>query len=129
MNMGPNLAIKIPQISKMFDQYFSHVYTQINHHDLTLKEFETVYKSLKRNKAFDIDDINSSIVIDFFKELKTPLFYIFRAALREGIFPDEMKVTKISPIFKGGNNLQAENYRPISVLPVFSKILEKIMYN
>ena len=77
MNMGPNLAIKIPQISKMFDQYFSHVYTQINHHDLTLKEFETVYKSLKRNKAFDIDDINSSIVIDFFKELKTHYFIFF----------------------------------------------------
>ena len=40
-----------------------------------------------------------------------------------------MKIAKVSPIFKEGNNLQAENYRPISVLPVFSKILEKIMYN
>ena len=40
-----------------------------------------------------------------------------------------MKIAKVSPIFKGGNNLQAENYRPISVLPVFSKILEKIIYN
>ena len=36
-----------------------------------------------------------------------------------------MKITKVSPIFKGGNNQQAENYRPISVLLVFSKILEK----
>ena len=126
MNMGPNLAIKIPQISKMFDQYFSHVYTQINHHDLTLKEFETVYKSLKRNKASDIDDVNSNIVLDFFEELKTTLFCIFRPSLREGVFHDEMKITKVSPIFKEG---KAENYRPISVLPVFSKILEKIMYN
>ena len=40
-----------------------------------------------------------------------------------------MKIAKVAPIFKGGNNLKAENYRPISVLPVFSKILEKIMYN
>ena len=40
-----------------------------------------------------------------------------------------MKIGKFSAIFEGGNNLQAENYRPISVLPVFSKILEKIMYN
>ena len=48
-----------------------------NHHDLTLKEFETAYKSLKRNKASGIDDINSNIVLDFFEELKTPLFYIF----------------------------------------------------
>ena len=36
-----------------------------------------------------------------------------------------MKITKVSPIFKGGNNQQTENYRPISVLLVFSKILEK----
>ena len=40
-----------------------------------------------------------------------------------------MKIARVSPIFKGGDNLQAENYRPISVLPVFSKILEKILYN
>ena len=40
-----------------------------------------------------------------------------------------MKIAKVSPIFKGGNNLQTENYRPISVLLLFSKILEKIMYN
>ena len=40
-----------------------------------------------------------------------------------------MKTAKVSPIFKRGNNLQTENYRPISVLPVFSKILEKIMCN
>ena len=40
-----------------------------------------------------------------------------------------MKIAKVSPIFKGANNLQAENYRSFSVLPVFSKILEKFMYN
>ena len=65
----------------------------------------------------------------FFEELKTPLFYICRASLTEGVFPDEMKIAKVSPIFKGSNNLQAENYRPISILRVFSKILEKLMYN
>ena len=127
-NIGPNLSKKIPQISKTFDQYFSPVDTQINHHDLTLKEFETAYKSLKRNKASGIDNINCKSVLDFFEELKTPLLYIWRSSLTEGVFPNEMKIAKVSPIFKGGNNLQAENYRPILILPVFSKILEKLMY-
>ena len=67
----------MPQISKTLDQYSSPADSQINHHDLTLKECETAYKSLKRNKASGIDDINSNIVLDFFEELKTPLFYIF----------------------------------------------------
>ena len=40
-----------------------------------------------------------------------------------------MKIAKVSPIFKGGNNLQVENYRPILILLVFSKILEELMYN
>ena len=76
MNIGANLANKIPQISKTFDQYFSPVDTQINHHDLTLKEFETTYKSLKRNKASGIDDISCNIVLDFLKNSK-PHYFIF----------------------------------------------------
>ena len=107
----------------MFDQYFSPIDTQINHNDLTLKEFETAYKSLKCNKTSGIDDINSNTVLDCFEELKTPLFYIIRALLREGVFLDEMKIAKVSPVFKGGNKLPAENYRLISVLLIFSKIL------
>ena len=67
--------------------------------------------------------------LHFFEELKTPSFYIFEASLREGVFPDEMKIANVNPIFKGGNDLRAENYRPISVLPVFLKILEKVMHN
>ena len=106
--------------SKTFDQYFSPVDTQIDHHDLIFKEFETAYKSLQRNKASGVDDINSNIILDFFEELKTPLCYIFRASLR--VFPDEMRITKVNSIFKEGNNLKVENYRPISVLPVFSDV-------
>ena len=38
-------------------------------------------------------------------------------------------MAKVIPVFKGGNNLDVNNYRPISVLPVFSKILEKAIFN
>ena len=124
-----SLSKKIPQINKTLDQYFPSADTQINHHDLTLKEFETAYKSLKRNKTSGTDNINCKIVLDIFEKLKSPLFFICRASLTETVFPDQMKFAKVSLIFKGGNNLQAENYRPISVLPLFSKVLEKIMYN
>ena len=49
-------------------------------------------------------------------------------SINQGVFPDEMKIAKVIPIYKSGNKSQTSNYRPISVLIFFLKILEKIMY-
>lgn len=49
--------------------------------------------------------------------------------LETGHFPDSLKIARVSPIFKSGSTLDAGNYRPISVLPIISKIFEKIIYN
>ena len=54
---------------------------------------------------------------------------IFYSSLSLGIFPDSMKIAKVPPVFKAGKKELVSNYRPISVLRCFSKILEKIMYN
>ena len=55
--------------------------------------------------------------------------HIFQLSLSKGIFPDSLKIAKLTPIFKTGETTNLSNYRPISVLPCFYKILEKIMYN
>ena len=55
--------------------------------------------------------------------MKNILFHIFKVSIKQGIFPYSLKIAKVTPIFKSGN------YRPISILPVFSKVLERIMYN
>ena len=54
---------------------------------------------------------------------------LFDSSLSLGIFPDSMKIVKVTQVFKAGKKELVLNYRPISVLPCFSKILEKIMYN
>jgi hypothetical protein len=46
-----------------------------------------------------------------------------------GIFPHKLKLAKVTPVFKSDDKLMVTNYRPISVLLVFSKILEKLMYS
>ena len=57
------------------------------------------------------------------------MLHIFNLSLQTGIFPDKLKIARVTPLFKGGENYELGNYRPISVLPCFSKILEKIVYN
>lgn len=59
--------------------------------------------------------------------MRKPLAPIWNASFTSGIFPDRLKIAKVKPFYKKGDNIQ--NYRPISILSGFSKILEKLMYN
>ena len=64
-----------------------------------------------------------------YDEVKKALFQISKNSLENGIVPENTKIAKISPTFKSGKKELLTNYRPISVLPCFSKILGRIMYN
>lgn len=63
------------------------------------------------------------------KILTPPITYIFNQCISKGVFPDILKIALIHPIHKAGERDRVNNYRPISVLPSLSKILEKIMNN
>ena len=60
--------------------------------------------------------------------LAQPLSYIINLFVSAGIFPDEWKIAKVVPLYKGGEGDKFENYRPVSVLPVMAKIAEGIVY-
>ena len=60
--------------------------------------------------------------------LCTPITNLFQACIQNQSLPTEWKVHKIRPIFKKENPLHVENYRPISLLCILSKVLEKIIY-
>ena len=62
-------------------------------------------------------------------DIAPTLSHIFNRSLLTGIVPSLLKIAKVNPIFKAGDNQMFSNYRPISVLPAISKILENIMYN
>ena len=128
-NVGPNLASKVKNTSKSFDDFLFPVQKKMEHKDLTFEEFEKTFKSVKHNKAAGHDDIDSNVIIKVDDEISYPLFMIFHSSFNESIFPEQLKVAKVSPIFKVGNIEEIGNYRPISVLPIFSKVLERIMYN
>ena len=129
MNVGSNLASKIPSSEKHFSDYLTQTEHVLIEQELTLKEFEETYSTLQRNKAIGFDDSNSSVIKLTYNQLNTPLFHICKLSVKTGCFPEKMKIAKVRPVFKSGGKDQLNNYRPISVLPVFSNILELIMYN
>ena len=94
-----------------------------------MNELKEAFLSLKINKSPGYDDISFNVVRNCFGSLLKPLMAIFKLSLQKGYFPEELKIALITPIYKADDVNKIGNYRPISVLPCFSKILERIMYN
>ena len=80
-------------------------------------------------KSPGYDDINFNVVKKCFGEINEPLKHLFNLSLENGIFPEKMKIAKVIPPFKNADPENITNYRPISVLPCFSKMFKRIMYN
>ena len=97
--------------------------------ELNFDKFEEAFKSSKQSKAAGFDHLSSNIVMDAYDNLKNILFPDFMVSIKQGIFPDSLKIAKLTPIFKSGAKDNISNYSPISILPVFSKVLGRIMYN
>ena len=79
------------------------------------------------NKSCGYDGINANIIKVVAKEISEPLTHIFNLSFSSGIIPDNVKIALVTPIFKDNEENRFENYRPISVLTCFSKLLEKLM--
>ena len=93
---------------------------------LTDDEVKEALRSLKPNKSPGYDNISSNVVNETSDIFFTPLKYIFNLSLQQGIFPENLKIAKVYPIYKKDEFLLT-NYRPISVLPCFSKLLERMI--
>ena len=95
---------------------------------VTEYEITTILSDIN-NSSPGWDNIPSVILKPFIKEYIKPLTYVINNSFETGKFPNLLKIAKIIPIFKSGDKTLVSNYRPISVLPVFAKVYEKIMAN
>ncbi|XP_057299399.1 uncharacterized protein LOC130630019 [Hydractinia symbiolongicarpus] len=89
---------------------------------------ERELQSLKRKKAAGWDNLPPGILKDAATVLSGPLAHIINLSLQTATVPTEWKIAKVTPIYKGGDTKDCGNFRPISVLPVLSKILEKAVH-
>ena len=92
-----------------------------------VKEVATIIKTLNPVGG-GFDKISTEILLLSYKSIVDHLVFFFNLCLSTGTFPDKLKIATIKPIYKAGDRNVFNNYRPISLLPVFSKILEKILH-
>jgi len=83
---------------------------------------------LKCKDSYGYDEISSRILKLSAPYVLSPLTYIFNKVLSTGIVPERLKFSEVRPLFKKGGITEFSNYRPISLLTSFSKIIEKIIF-
>ena len=94
---------------------------------VTENELKKVEGSLKNKLTAGLDDVPEYVIKQCIDQLTIPLTDIYNASLKSGIFPDKLKIAKVIPVHKKGDARDVSNYRPISLLLVFAKLLEKLM--
>lgn len=93
----------------------------------TCQEVLDIFKTLTDSGACDVNFLSPKFIKLFAEELCAPLTILINDAFKNGEFPDFLKISRIMPIFKKGDKHDPANYRPISILPVLSKIFEKLL--
>ena len=74
------------------------------------------------------DELSAKVIKPVIDSLSSPLTYI-NLSFNEGIFPSELEIAQIIPLYKNDDSMKFNNYRPVSRLPLFSKLFESLMYN
>jgi hypothetical protein len=146
---GNTVTSEKPTVANKFNEYFTSVADSISSNlpDIPIMQLspnippteqrilyetneEEVLKTindLKTTKSVGHDNIPTELLKNCADLILTPLTQLINQSLTEGIFPNKLKIAKIIPIFKSGDRTSLSNYRPIALLPVISKVYEKIV--
>ena len=130
VNVGPELAERIPDPGTSGEDYDKLL--ERNPYSMFLKAVEEkeildIVTKFKNKKSTDLNDLDMTLVKKVIEGISKPLTFICSLSFQTGTFPN--KTAKVIPLYKTGNKHDFTNYRPVSLLPQFSKILEKIFNN
>ena len=127
-HIGPNLAAKIPHIAGNYLQFLPNVSKNIFIKPTDTYEIIDIVRGFSSNKSSGFDDFPPRVLKAVIDYICSPLCYICNLSFVNGCFPDSLKLAKVIPLHKCEDKKLLVNYRPISVLSVFSKVLEKLMH-
>ena len=136
-SVASNLVSLLPTASGTFSIYntvFCHFHFNPRrfHKSFTLSPVSrgSVLKllyALNPNKAVGLDGIPSRFLRDAAPVIVEPISHIINISILTETVPDDFKRAKVTPLYKKGSKLDVGNYRPVSILPVLSKLLEKVV--
>ena len=96
---------------------------------VTLDEITKLLKEINVNKAHGLDEILCRLIKEAAPENAQSLCDLFNKSIDMGIFPKEWKKAKVTSVHKGKEKFEQSNYRPILVIPIISKMFEKLVFN
>ena len=129
VRVGKEISDNVPIILKPPEDYLPQYpnITPLNLQNTTPDHIIKIVKNFAPKNSADTDGVSSKMIKFIIVQIAVPLAHIFNLSLQSGTFPSKLQKSRVIPIFKSGNPLECDNYRPISLLSAFSKILEKIV--
>lgn len=127
VNLGPD-AVKNVKPRGTYKQYLrNRIINSFFIENVTPDEIIAVSKLIQSKLSCGHDGLSMKLIKGIIDSISVPLAKIFSKSFSSGCFPDALKIARIVPIFKSGDNSDLKNYRPISLLPSISKLIEKLM--
>ena len=134
-SLSENLVLKLPKPPNNFGtKSVNNYYKKCNMKERLLfskiksdKAFK-ILKNFDESKTPGIDYLSGIFLKDGASLLATPITQLCNLSISSGRFPDACKIPKLKPLFKKGPKTDPKNYRPISLLPLMSKVLERIVH-
>ena len=128
-NVGPSYASQISQTQTCSEHFFKNkTKDSLCMYKTDPCEVSDRIKSMKTKKSVGHDGITSELIKMISDEVSTPILVIINRSIDEGTVPEAMKLAEVVPIYKNKEKNLFKNYRPISLLPTVSKILEKVIH-
>ena len=125
-NIGPSLASNL-NIPWTYDG--ENVLEQIPDIVTTSNEIEKLCRDIQIYKSSSVPHLSTKLLKDAFCILTHQLTFILNKIFTTAMIPNSWKSAKVTPLYKGGDRTNVSNYRPISVLPLPGKIMEKIIHD
>lgn len=94
---------------------------------LTITEISNACDQLQSKNSLDFNNLSMNFLKKVISNIFVPLAHVFSLSLSSGVVPQQLKIAKVVPVYKSGCKDSMDNYRPISLLGCFSKVLEKIV--